>query len=128
MTISRVDISEQSKAQISPLKLLEGFYGLMMPLWSLTSNAFENTKHFQQEMINVIQDANEDVTDRVVDSIDHNQPKELMSALTITCRTIGHCALMSYNAIAEQQYAFLDTWFQMVDKGHQQIYKDSSQL
>lgn len=127
MTLSRINTAEH-QGQSSPLKVLEGFYGLMMPLWSLNSNLLENAKDLQQEMIDVLQNANEDVTDRVVNAIDHNQPKELMSALTITCQTSGHCILMAYNAIAEHQYEFLDAWFQMIDKGHQQIYRESNQL
>lgn len=128
MTLSRIDLAEQSKAQISPLKAMEGIYGFMMPLWSLSSNVIENTKNLQQELISVIQNANEDVTDRVVGAIDHHQPKELMSASMIASQALSHCFLMSYNAIAEQQYEFVDTWFQLMDKGHQQIYRDSSQL
>jgi hypothetical protein len=35
---------------------------------------------------------------------------------------------MIYNAVVEQQHQFMDSYFQLLDKGHQNIYKDASQI
>jgi hypothetical protein len=113
---------------MSPIKTLEGFYGLMMPIWTVTSNSFENHKKLHEELIELMQDANERVTDRVVDAVDHIKPKEFMGAMIITTQTLGQANLMIYNAVVEQHHEFIDSYFQLLDKGHQNIYKDASQL
>jgi short-subunit dehydrogenase involved in D-alanine esterification of teichoic acids len=110
------------------MKTMEGFYNLMMPIWAVTSNSFENSKKLHEEYIELMQDANERVTDRVVDAVDHSKPNELMGAMTIACQAFGQTNLMIYNAMVEQQHQFIDSYFQLLDKGHQQIYKDASQI
>ncbi|WP_353203014.1 hypothetical protein [Polynucleobacter sp.] len=128
MTLNHLSGSEQSSGQMSPIKTLEGFYGLMMPIWTVTSNSFENHKKLHEELIELMQDANERVTDRVVDAVDHIKPKEFMGTMTITTQTLGQANLMIYNAIVEQHHEFIDSYFQLLDKGHQNIYKDASQI
>ena len=113
---------------MSPIKTLEGFYGLMMPIWTVTSNSFENHKKLHEELIELMQDANEQVTDRVVNAVDHNKPKEFMGAMIVVSQTLGQANLMIYNAVVEQHHEFIDSYFQLLDRGHQNIYKDASQL
>lgn len=128
MTLNHFRNTEQSGSQMAPLKALESFYSLMMPIWAFSSNTFETSKRLHEEMIEVMQTANEDVTDRIVNAIDHNKPKELIGAITIASQTLGQVNLMAYNAAMEQHYQLMDTWFQVVDKGHQQAYQNSSKL
>jgi|GEM_PF-4998351 len=128
MTSNHLSGSEQSSDQMSPIKTLEGFYGLMMPIWTVTSNSFENHKKLHEELIELMQDANERVTDRVVDAVDHIKPKEFMGAMIVVCQTLGQANLMIYNAVVEQHHEFIDSYFQLLDRGHQNIYKDASQL
>ena len=128
MTLNHLSGSEQSSGQMSPIKTLEGFYGLMMPIWTVTSNSFENHKKLHEELIELMQDANERVTDRVVDAVDHIKPKEFMGAMIVVSQTLGQANLMIYNAVVEQHHEFIDSYFQLLDRGHQNIYKDASQL
>ena len=128
MTLNHLSGSEQSSGQMSPIKTLEGFYGLMMPIWTVTSNSFENHKKLHEELIELMQDANEQVTDRVVNAVDHNKPKEFMGAMIVVSQTLGQANLMIYNAVVEQHHEFIDSYFQLLDRGHQNIYKDASQL
>ncbi len=51
MTLNHLSGSEESSGQMSPIKTLEGFYGLMMPIWTVTSNSFENHKKLHEELI-----------------------------------------------------------------------------
>ncbi|QWD94546.1 hypothetical protein C2759_10335 [Polynucleobacter sp. MG-Unter2-18] len=51
-----------------------------------------------------------------------------MAAMTIACQAFGQTNLTIYNAMAEQHHQFMDSFFQLMDKGHQQIYKDASQI
>jgi hypothetical protein len=110
------------------MKTIEGFYSLMMPIWAVTSNSFENHKKLHEELIELMQDANERVTDRVVDAVDHSNSKELIGAMAIACQALGQTNLMIYNAVVEQHHQFMDSYFQLIDKGHQNIYKDASQI
>ena len=128
MTLNQFNRPEQSSGQMSPMKTIEGFYSLMMPIWAVTSNSFENHKKLHEELIELMQDANERVTDRVVDAVDHSKPKELMGSMAIACQAFGQTNLMIYNAVVEQQHQFMDSYFQLLDKGHQNIYKDASQI
>lgn len=128
MTLNHLSRSEESSGQMSPIKTLEGFYGLMMPIWTVTSNSFENHKKLHEELIELMQDANEQVTDRVVNAVDHNKPKEFMGAMIVVSQTLGQANLMIYNAVVEQHHEFIDSYFQLLDRGHQNIYKDASQL
>lgn len=128
MTLNHLSGSEESSGQMSPIKTLEGFYGLMMPIWTVTSNSFENHKKLHEELIELMQDANEQVTDRVVNAVDHNKPKEFMGAMIVVSQTLGQANLMIYNAVVEQHHEFIDSYFQLLDRGHQNIYKDASQL
>ena len=36
--------------------------------------------------------------------------------------------LTIYNVMVAQRHQFMDSFFQLVDKGHQQIYKDANQI
>jgi hypothetical protein len=128
MTLNQFSRPEQSSGQMSPMKTIEGFYSLMMPVWAVTSNSFENHKKLHEELIELMQDANERVTDRVVDAVDHSKPKELMGSMVIACQAFGQTNLMIYNAVVEQHHQFMDSYFQLLDKGHQNIYKDASQI
>lgn len=128
MTLNHFSGTEQSSGQMTPIKTLEGFYGLMMPIWAVTSNFFENHKKLYEELVELMQDANEQATDRVVNAVDHNKPKEFMGAIIVSSQAIGQANLMIYNAMVEQHHEFIDSYFQLMDKGHQQIYKDASQI
>jgi hypothetical protein len=128
MTLSQFSKPEQPSGQMSPMKTLEGFYSLMMPVWAATSNSFENHKKLHEELIDLMQDANERVTDRVVEAVDHSKPKEFIGAMAIACQAFGQSNLMIYNAMVEQHHQFIDSYFQLIDKGHQNIYKDASQI
>ena len=128
MTLNQFNRPEQSSGQMSPMKTIEGFYSLMMPIWAVTSNSFENHKKLHEELIDLMQDANERVTDKVVDAIDHTKPKELMGAVVIASQAFGQTNLMIYNAVVEQHHQFIDSYFQLIDKSHQNIYKDASQI
>jgi len=100
----------------------------MMPVWAVTSNSFENHKKLHEQLIELMQDVNERVTDRVVDAVDHSKPKELMGAVVIASQAFGQTNLMIYNAMVEQHHQFMDSYFQLIDKSHQNIYKDASQI
>jgi len=128
MTLNHFGRPEQSTGQTNPMKTIEGFYSLMMPVWAVTSNSFENHKKLHEQLIELMQDANERVTDKVVDAIDHTKPKELMGAVVIASQAFGQTNLMIYNAVVEQHHQFMDSYFQLLDKGHQNIYKDASQI
>ncbi len=118
MTLNQFNRPEQSSGQMSPMKTIEGFYSLMMPIWAVTSNSFENHKKLHEELIELMQDANERVTDRVVDAVDHSKPKELMGAMAIACQAFGQTNLIIYNAMVEQHHQLIGSYFQYVDKGH----------
>ena len=128
MTLNHFGRPEQSTGQTNPMKTIEGFYSLMMPVWAVTSNSFENHKKLHEELIDLMQDTNERITDRVVDAIDHTKPKELMSAVVIAGQAFSQTNLMIYNAMVEQHHKFMDRYFQFIDKSHQNIYKDASQI
>jgi len=128
MTLNHFGRPEQSIGQTNPMKTMEGFYSLMMPVWAVTSNSFENHKKLHEELIELMQDANERITDRVVDAIDHTKPKELMGAVAIAGQAFSQTNLMIYNAMVGQHHQFMDSYFQLLDKGHQNIYKDASQI
>ena len=128
MTLNHFGRPEQSTGQTNPMKTIEGFYSLMMPVWAVTSNSFENHKKLHEELIELMQDTNERITDRVVDAIDHTKPKELMGAVVIASQSFGQTNLMIYNAVVEQHHQFMDRYFQLIDKSHQNIYKDASQI
>lgn len=128
MTLNQFSGSGQTLGQMNPMKTLESFYSAMMPIWAVTSNAFENQKKLHEELIELMQAANERLTDRVVEAIDHNKPNELMAAVTIACQAFGQTNLTIYNAMAEQHHQFMDSFFQIIDKGRQQVYKDASQI
>ena len=128
MTLNQFSRSGQTSGQMNPMKTMESFYSAMMPIWAVTSNAFESQKKLHEELIELMQEANERVTDRVVEAIDHNKPNELMAAVTITCQALGQTNLTIYNAMAEQHHQCVDSYFQMIDKGCQQVYKDASQI
>jgi len=51
-----------------------------------------------------------------------------MGAMAIACQAFGQSNLMIYNAMVEQHHQFVDGYFQLIDKGHQNIYKDASQI
>ena len=128
MTLNHFGRPEQSTGQTNPMKTIEGFYSLMMPVWAVTSNSFENHKKLHEELIELMQDTNERITDRVVDAIDHTKPKELMGAVVIAGQAFGQINLMIYNAMVEQHHQLMDCYFQILDKGHQNIYRDASQI
>ena len=128
MTLNHFGGSGQTSGQMNPMKTMEGFYSLLMPIWAVTSNSIENHKKLHEELIELMQEANERVTDRVVEAVDHGKPNEFMAAMTIACQAFGQTNLTIYNAMAEQHHQFMDSFFQLMDKGHQQIYKDASQI
>lgn len=111
MTLNQFSGSGQTLGQMNPMKTLESFYSVMMPIWAVTSNAFESQKKLHEELIELMQEANERLTDRVVQAIDHNKPNELMAAVTIACQAFGQTNLTIYNAIAEQHHQFMDSVF-----------------
>ena len=75
-----------------------------------------------------MQDANEQATDRVVNAVDHNKPKEFIGAIIVASQAIGQANLMICNAMVEQHHEFIDSYIQLIEKGHQQIYKDANQI
>jgi hypothetical protein len=66
MTINQFQLATQpTGTNATHLKTLEGFYGLMMPIWAVTSSAFENQKKLHEELVEMMLDANEQATDGV---------------------------------------------------------------
>lgn len=128
MTLNHFGGSGQTSGQMNPMKTMEGFYTLLMPIWAVTSNSFENHKKLHEELIELMQVANEQATDRVVNAVDHNKPKEFIGAMIIASQALGQSNLMIYNTMVEQHHQFMDSYFQLIDKGRQQIYKDASQI
>jgi len=125
MTINHFNSATQPTGQINPLKTLEGFYGLMMPIWAVTSSAFENQKKLHEELVEMMLDANEQATDGVVNAIEHKQPKDLLSVMAINSKVLGQANLTAYNANLEQCKLFMDAWFQLLEKMHAQLSKET---
>jgi hypothetical protein len=125
MTINHINSTTQPAGQINPLKTLEIFYGLMMPIWAVTSSAFENQKKLHEELVEMMLGANEQATDGVVNAIEHNQPKDLFSAMAINSKALGQANLTAYNANLEQCKLFIDAWFQLIEKTHAQLSKET---
>ena len=128
MTIQHLNSSNQATGQmnqLNPLKTLEGFYGLMMPIWGVTSNAFENQKKLHEDIVEMMLEAHEQSTDRVVGAIEHNQPKDLLGAMAIHYKVLGQANLTAYNAHLEQSKLLIDAWLQLLEKMHGQLSKDA---
>jgi len=54
MTLNHFGGSGQTSGQMNPMKTMEGFYSLMMPIWAVTSNSFENHKKLHEELIELM--------------------------------------------------------------------------
>ena len=128
MSLIHTNLSNASVGQTSPVKTLEGFYGLMMPFWAQSSNSFEKSKKLHEELIELMQVANEQATDRVVNAIDQTKPNELIAAMTIAYQSFGQANLMIYNTITEQHHQLMDYLFQIIDRGYHQASKGASQI
>ena len=126
MTLNQFKVNEQNTLQMNPLKALEGFYSWMMPIWAVASNVFDNGKQVHEDLLELFHETNEHATDRVVNAIDHNQPKDLLVATMVCIKSVGQANLTTYNACIAQNKLMMDAWFQILEKSHAQASPEAN--